>query len=143
MNLNIDVIALNTYYKSLTNKLYPDLQAFRNISAIVKASEANIGIVFDSDGSRGIILDEAGNIVDLEDLFMLIISNEDSILKAKTNPLITSNSVSKILDDYSENLGYKLKRIQNLLEIYQEHCEGTCPLVQLTLLSFISQLWTF
>lgn len=113
-SLNIDVIALNTYYKSLTNKLYPDLEAFRNISAIVKASEANIGIVFDSDGSRGIILDEAGNIVDLEDLFMLIISNEDSILKAKTNPLITSNSVSKILDDYSENLGYKLKRIQNL-----------------------------
>ncbi|MBD3353854.1 MAG: hypothetical protein GF364_20395 [Candidatus Lokiarchaeota archaeon] len=113
-SLNTAVIGLNTYYRPLSVKLYPDLEAVRNVASIVKASEADLGVVFDSDGSRCLLLDETGNLVDFEDIFMLFISNDDAILKSKANPILTTTSASKILDDFASNYGYKLKRIINM-----------------------------
>lgn len=113
-SINASVIALNTYYRPLTNKIYPDLDAVRDASSIVKAAEADLGVVFDTDGSRMLILDETGGVVEFEDIFMLFLNNDDTIMKSKANPIITTKSCSRIIDDYAETLGYKIRRIHNL-----------------------------
>ncbi|MCP4761820.1 MAG: hypothetical protein GY870_08560 [archaeon] len=113
-SINANVIALNTYYRPLSNKIYPDLDSVRDTASIVKASEADVGVILDFDGSRLLIIDETGNLVDFEDLFMLFISNDKDILKNNKNPIITTTSCSKIIDSYAENLGFIVKRVENL-----------------------------
>ncbi len=110
--INISVIALNTYYRPLSNKLYPNLESIRNVASIVKASAADIGVIFDSDGSRAMILDENGGIIEYEELLMMFLSDE-SLLKIKNNPIITTVSTSKILDEFAKSMGYTLHRIQS------------------------------
>ncbi|MHA1339827.1 MAG: hypothetical protein ACTSRZ_06755 [Promethearchaeota archaeon] len=112
--LNIEVIGLNTYYRPLSNRVYPELKSVRDSAAIIKSANANLGFIFDPDGTRILILDETGNIVDFEDIFMLFISNDKGIKKSKANPIFTTYSCSKILDDYAKNLGYSLKRVENM-----------------------------
>ena len=113
-SINTNVIALNTYYRPLADKIYPNLQTVRDAASIVKASEANLGVVFDTDGSRMLVFDETGSLIDFEDIFMLFISNSESIQKSKSNPLITTTSCSRILDAYCETMGYKLRRMLNM-----------------------------
>ncbi|MBN2154421.1 MAG: hypothetical protein JW776_00070 [Candidatus Lokiarchaeota archaeon] len=113
-SLNVQVIALNTYYRALDDRLFPDLNSIRDTSAIIKAADADIGVIFDSDGSRLLVFDETGTLVDFEDLIMLIISNDDYILKNKESPIITTSCCSRIVDEYAENFNYKLLRVVNL-----------------------------
>lgn len=112
-SINTGVIALNTYYRPLANKMYPDLHSVRDTASIVKASEADLGVIFDSDGSRLLVLDETGNLIEFEDLLMLFITNDDSIIKSKSNPIITTTSCSRIIEEYTKNLGYHTSRIEN------------------------------
>lgn len=113
-SININVIALNSYYRPLSNKVYPDLNTVRDSASIVKASKADIGVIFDTDGSRLLLLDETGTIVEFEDIFMLMVANDDSMQKNKSNPIFTTIHSSKILDEYIKNIGYNLKRLENL-----------------------------
>ena len=113
-SINTQVIALNTYYRPLANKMYPNLESIREAAAIIKASGSDMGAIFDTDGSRMLLLDETGNIVEFEDLLMLFISNDDSILKSNMNPIITTTGCSRILEDYAGNLEYHIKRIKNM-----------------------------
>jgi len=113
-DLNIDVIGLNTYYRPISKKIYSELNSVRDSAAIIKASEANVGFIFDNDGSRVLVLDETGNIIDFEDIFMLYLSYDKAIQKSKSNPIFTTNSCSKILDEFANNLGYNLIRVENM-----------------------------
>ncbi len=113
-SMNVGVIALNTYYRALDDRLFPDLDSIRDTSAIVKAADADLGVIFDSDGSRLLVFDETGTLVDFEDLIMLLISNDDYIIKNKENPFIITTCCSRIIDEYAENFGYKVIRVVNL-----------------------------
>ncbi|TFG17424.1 MAG: hypothetical protein EU530_10650 [Promethearchaeota archaeon] len=113
-SMNVGVIALNTYYRALDDRLFPDLDSIRDTSAIVKAADADLGVIFDSDGSRLLVFDETGTLVDFEDLIMLLISNDEYIIKNKENPIIITTCCSRIIDEYAENFGYKINRVVNL-----------------------------
>ncbi len=113
-SLNVGVIALNTYYRALDDRLFPDLDSIRDTSAIVKAADADLGVIFDSDGSRLLVFDETGTLVDFEDIIMLLISNDDYIQKNKENPIITTSCCSRIIDEFAQNFSYKIKRVVNL-----------------------------
>jgi len=113
-SLNVSVIALNTYYRPLRDRMIPDLDSIRDTSAIVKAADADLGVVFDSDGSRLLVFDETGTLIDFEDLIMLIISNDEYIMKNKDNPIITTSCCSRIIDQYTTTFGYTMRRVINL-----------------------------
>lgn len=113
-SLNVGVIALNTYYRALSDRLFPDLDSIRDSSAIVKAADADLGVVFDSDGSRLLVFDETGTLVDFEDLIMLLISNDDYIQKNKESPIITTSCCSRIIDEFAKNYKFTIHRVVNL-----------------------------
>ncbi|MHA1110642.1 MAG: hypothetical protein ACTSRE_06035 [Promethearchaeota archaeon] len=113
-SMNVGVIALNTYYRALDDRLFPDLDSIRDTSAIVKAADADLGVIFDSDGSRLLVFDETGTLVDFEDIIMLLISNDEYIIKNKENPFIITTCCSRIIDEYAKNFGYKINRVVNL-----------------------------
>ncbi|MHA1729772.1 MAG: hypothetical protein ACTSWY_13740 [Promethearchaeota archaeon] len=110
-SINTGVVALNTYFRPVTRK-YSNLNAVRDCSSIIRASNADLGAVFDTDGTRLLVLDETGHLVEFEDLFILIISNEEAILNNIANPIITTTNCSKILDEFAENMKFKLEKVQ-------------------------------
>jgi phosphomannomutase len=59
-DIGIEVIALNTHYRERSKVPVPSINTIRNTADIVKASNSHLGVCFDVDGSRILILDENG-----------------------------------------------------------------------------------
>ena len=72
-NLKVDVIAINAYENDLkSTEMYPNLQSIKDVVNIVKASNADLGIVLDTDGSRALYIDETGKLLNFEELMMFL-----------------------------------------------------------------------
>lgn len=111
-DLHINTIALNTFVKT-TNTIFPDYKAIKSAVSIVQASNASLGVIMDPDGSRALYIDDHGNIISFAELMMLFMSELSPIKISKNNPIIVSDSSSKIIDTYAEQMGYKIKRVEN------------------------------
>ncbi|MHA1731574.1 MAG: hypothetical protein ACTSU5_06505 [Promethearchaeota archaeon] len=111
--VNVDVIALNTFIQRSKMAVFPNLKSIRAVANIVTAAGADLGVVFDVDGSRGIIFDETGNVINFEDLAMLFISRDEGLQKAKSNPVITTQSSSKIIDEFCSVEKFDVVRTDN------------------------------
>ena len=84
-DIGVEVIALNTHYRQRSSNPVPNIHTIRNCADIVKASNSHLGICFDVDGSRVLVIDESGLEVNFEDLLMLFISYDERIIKSKSN----------------------------------------------------------
>jgi len=72
--IGVETIALNTHYRQKNSIPIPSINTIKNTADIIKASNSHLGVCFDVDGSRLLVLDENGLEVIFEDLLMLFIA---------------------------------------------------------------------
>lgn len=111
--IGVEVIALNTHYRQRSRNPVPNIHTIRNCADIVKASNSHLGVCFDVDGSRILVLDESGLEINFEDLLMLFISYDERITKSKANTIITTPTISPTAKKFIKESGYPLKEVQN------------------------------
>ncbi len=112
-NIGVEVIALNTHFKERSINPVPNINTIRNTADIVKASNSHLGICFDVDGSRILVIDENGLEVNFEELLMLFISYDERILNSKGNTVIITSSISPVAKRFIEESGYPVKEVEN------------------------------
>ena len=112
-DIGVEVIALNTHYRQRSSIPVPSINTIRNTADIVKASNSHLGVCFDVDGSRLLVIDENGLEVNYEDLLMLFVSYDERIQKSKSNTVITTPFGSPIVRQYIENSGFPVKEVDN------------------------------
>lgn len=112
-DIGVEVIALNTHYRERSASPVPSINTIRNTADIVKASNSHVGVCFDVDGSRILVIDENGLEISFEDLLMLFITFDKRIQKSKGNTIITTPSVSPIVRDFIEDAGFPTKKVEN------------------------------
>ena len=112
-NIGVEVIALNTHFKERSINPVPNINTIRNTADIVKASNSHLGVCFDVDGSRILVIDENGLEVNFEELLMLFISYDERILNSKGNTVITTSSISPVAKKFIEESGYPVKEVEN------------------------------
>ncbi|MFW9901516.1 MAG: hypothetical protein ACFFDY_09515 [Candidatus Thorarchaeota archaeon] len=112
-DIGVEVIALNTHYRERASSPVPSINTIRNTADIVKASNSHLGVCFDVDGSRILVIDENGLEINFEDLLMLFISFDKRIQRSKSNTIITTPSISLVVRDFIEDCGFPIKQVEN------------------------------
>jgi len=111
--IGVEIVALNTHYRQRSSTPVPNINTIRNVADIVKASNSHLGVCFDIDGSRILVIDENGLEISFEDLLMLFISYDERIQKSKSNTIITTPSISPVAKKYIEESGFPIKAVEN------------------------------
>lgn len=109
--IGVETIALNTHYRQRGNPV-PNINTIRNTADIVKASNSQLGVCFDVDGSRILVIDENGLEIDFEDLLMLFITYDERIKNSKSTVVLTP-SISSVVEEFIEEEGFPIKKIEN------------------------------
>jgi len=112
-DIGVEVIALNTHYRERSTSPVPSINTIRNTADIVKASNSHLGVCFDVDGSRILVIDENGIEISFEELLMLFVSFDKRIQNSKSNTIITTPSLSPVVKDFIENGGFPIKQVEN------------------------------
>ncbi|NVM37165.1 MAG: hypothetical protein HWN81_16320 [Candidatus Lokiarchaeota archaeon] len=112
-DIGVEVIALNTHYRERSSSPVPSINTIRNTADIVKASNSHLGVCFDVDGSRILVIDENGLEINFEDLLMLFITFDKRIQRSKSNTIITSPSISPVVKSFIEDAGFPIKQVEN------------------------------
>jgi len=112
-DIGVEVIALNTHYRERSSSPVPSINTIRNTADIVKASNSHLGVCFDVDGSRILVIDEHGLEINYEDLLMLFITFDKRIQKSKSNTIITTPSISPVVKNFIEDCGFPIKQVEN------------------------------
>lgn len=112
-DIGVEVIALNTHYRERSASPIPSINTIRNTANIVKASNSHLGICFDVDGSRLLVIDENGLEISFEELFMLFVTFDKRIQNSKSNTIITTPSISPVVKEFIENGGFPTKQVEN------------------------------
>ncbi|MCK4371457.1 MAG: hypothetical protein KAV01_00380 [Candidatus Lokiarchaeota archaeon] len=111
--IGVEVIALNTHYRERSSSPVPSIKTIRNTADIVKASNSHLGVCFDVDGSRILVIDENGLEINYEDLLMLFVAFDKRIQKSKSNTIITTPSISPVVKNFIEDGGFPIKQVEN------------------------------
>ena len=112
-DIGVEVIALNTHYRERSSSPVPSIKTIRNTADIVKASNSHLGVCFDVDGSRILVIDENGLEINYEDLLMLFVTFDKRIQKSKSNTIITTPSISTVVKNFIEDCGFPIKQVEN------------------------------
>lgn len=112
-DIGVEVIALNTHYRERSSSPVPSIKTIRNTADIVKASNSHLGVCFDVDGSRILVIDENGLEINYEDLLMLFVTFDKRIQKSKSNTIITTPSISPVVKNFIEDGGFPIKQVEN------------------------------
>jgi phosphomannomutase len=110
--LGIETIALNTHYRQRDYPV-PNIKTIRNTADIVKASNSHLGVCFDIDGSRILLVDENGLELNFEDLLMLFVTYNKRIQNSEGSTIVTTPAISSVVKDYIEQSGFPLKTVEN------------------------------
>ena len=111
--IGVEVIALNTHYRERSQVPVPSINTIKNTAEIVKASQSHLGVCFDVDGSRILIVDENGLEISYEDLFMLFVVYDKRIQNSKPSTIITTPSISPVVKEFIEDSGFPVKLVHN------------------------------
>jgi len=103
--VGVEVIALNTHYRERSLVPVPSINTIKNTADIVKASNSHLGVCFDVDGSRLLVVDENGLEISFEDLLMFFVAYDEKIQKAKNSTIITTPSISRVVKDFIKESG--------------------------------------
>ncbi|MHA2283453.1 MAG: hypothetical protein ACXAC5_21645 [Promethearchaeota archaeon] len=112
-DIGVEVIALNTHYRERSASPVPSINTIRNTADIVKASNSHLGICFDVDGSRILVIDENGLEISFEELLMLFVTFDKRIQNSKSNTVITTPSISPVVKEFIESGGFPIKQVEN------------------------------
>ncbi len=112
-DIGVEVIALNTHYRERSSSPVPSINTIRNTADIVKASNSHLGVCFDVDGSRILVVDENGLEISFEDLLMLFVTFDKRIQNSKANTIITTPSIPPVVKKFIEDSGFPIKQVEN------------------------------
>jgi len=112
-DIGVEVIALNTHYRERSASPLPNINTIRNTADIVKASNSHLGVCFDVDGSRLLIIDENGLEISFEELLMLFVTFDKRIQNSKSNTIIITPSISPVVKEFIEKIGFPIKQVEN------------------------------
>ena len=112
-DIGVEVIALNTHYRERSISPVPNINTIRNTADIVKASNSQLGVCFDVDGSRILVIDENGLEISFEELLMLFVTFDKRIQNSKSNTIITTPSISPVVKEFIEDGGFPIKQVEN------------------------------
>lgn len=112
-DIGVEVIALNTHYRERSSSPVPSINTIRNTADIVKASNSHLGVCFDVDGSRILVVDENGLEISYEDLLMLFVTFDKRIQNSKANTIITTPSIPRVVKEFIEDSGFPIKQVEN------------------------------
>jgi len=112
-DIGVEVIALNTHYRERSSSPVPSINTIRNTADIVKASNSHLGVCFDVDGSRILVVDENGLEISYEDLLMLFVTFDKRIQNSKANTIITTPSIPPVVKKFIEDSGFPIKQVEN------------------------------
>ncbi|GAG76289.1 unnamed protein product, partial [marine sediment metagenome] len=91
----------------------PSINTIKNTADIVKASNSHLGVCFDVDGSRLLVVDENGLEISFEDILMLFVAYDKGIQKSKNSTIITTPYLSRVVKDFIKESGHPLKLVEN------------------------------
>ena len=111
--VGVEVIALNTHYRERSLVPVPSINTIKNAADIVKASNSHLGVCFDVDGSRILVVDENGLEITFEDMLMLFVAYDRGIQKAINSTIITTPSISRVVKDFIKESGHPIKLVEN------------------------------
>ncbi|MBY9020568.1 MAG: hypothetical protein KGD67_05885 [Candidatus Lokiarchaeota archaeon] len=111
--VGVEVIALNTHYRERSLVPVPSINTIKNTADIVKASNSHLGVCFDVDGSRILVVDENGLEITFEDMLMLFVAYDRGIQKAINSTIITTPSISRVVKDFIKESGHPIKLVEN------------------------------
>ncbi|MBY9005257.1 MAG: hypothetical protein KGD63_00700 [Candidatus Lokiarchaeota archaeon] len=111
-DIGVEIIALNTHYRQRIGTI-PNIKTIRNTTEIVKASESHLGICFDVDASRILIIDENGTEISFEDLLMLFVTYNERIQNSKGNTIILNPEISSVVKEFIVESGFSIKEADN------------------------------
>ncbi|NVM46133.1 MAG: hypothetical protein HWN79_14550 [Candidatus Lokiarchaeota archaeon] len=111
--VGVEVIALNTHYRERSKIPVPSVNTIKNAADIVKASNSHLGVCFDVDGSRILVVDENGLEICFEDLLMLFIAYDKRIRNSKNSSVILTPSISPVIKNFIEESGHPIKLVEN------------------------------
>jgi len=111
--IGVEVIALNTHYRERTVVPVPSINTIKNTADIVKASNSHLGVCFDVDGSRILLVDENGLEISYENLLMLFIAFDERIQKSRNSTVILTPSISPVVKEFIEESGHQIKLVEN------------------------------
>ncbi len=111
--VGVEVIALNTHYRERSIVPVPSINTIKNTADIVKASNSHLGVCFDVDGSRLLVVDENGLEISFEDLLMLFVAFDQRINNSKNSTIIITPSVSSVVKSFIEESGHPIKLVEN------------------------------
>jgi len=111
--VGVEVIALNTHYRERSLVPVPSINTIKNTADIVKASNSHLGVCFDVDGSRLLVLDENGLETSFEDMLMFFVSYDEKIKQSKNSTIITTPSISRVVKDFIKESGHPIKLVEN------------------------------
>jgi len=112
-DVGVEVIALNTHFRERSLVPVPSINTIKNTADIVKASNSHLGVCFDVDGSRLLVIDENGLEISFEDLLMLFVAYDRRIQKAKNSTIITTPSISRVVKGFIKENGHPIKLVEN------------------------------
>ncbi|MFX1344787.1 MAG: hypothetical protein ACFFBC_13370 [Promethearchaeota archaeon] len=112
-DIGVEVIALNTHYRERSSSPVPSINTIRNTADIVKASNSHLGVCFDVDGSRILVVDENGLEISFEDLLMLFITFDKRIQNSRANTIITTPSLPPVVKQFIADSGFPIKEVEN------------------------------
>ena len=111
--VGVEVIALNTHYRERSIVPVPSINTIKNTADIVKASNSHLGVCFDVDGSRLLVVDENGLEISFEDLLMLFVAYDQRINNSQNSTIIITPSVSSVVKSFIEESGHPIKLVEN------------------------------
>jgi phosphomannomutase len=111
--IGVEVIALNTHYRERTAVPVPSINTIKNTADIVKASKSHLGVCFDVDGSRILLVDENGLEISYENLLMLFVAYDERIQKSRNSTVILTPSISPVVKSFIEESGHPTKLVEN------------------------------
>jgi len=111
--VGVEVIALNTHYRERSIVPVPSINTIKNTADIVKASNSHLGVCFDVDGSRLLVVDENGLEISFEDLLMLFVAYDQRINNSQNSTIIITPSISSVVKSFIEESGHPIKLVEN------------------------------
>lgn len=108
--LGCEVVTLNSQLDGTFpgRKLEPVPENLQDLSRVVKACHADLGIAHDGDADRTIVVDERGAVISGDRVFAFSALN---YLKDRANPkILTTVATSLVLDDVAKRLGASVIR---------------------------------
>jgi phosphoglucosamine mutase len=85
----------------------------QEISKIVKKSKADLGMAFDGDADRIILVDEKGNVVDGDSIIFLVAKNHQKRGKLKNDTVVVTQYSNLGLDAKLKDYGINTVRVEN------------------------------